>query len=90
MNQLPQTNRRKILCHSQEKMFEVIDVEDIGIFLLVVCGGIAMYNRFIKLEETEITAFHDTGESALYPLAYDVAKGRHKEREWTEGAPTPK
>jgi hypothetical protein len=90
MNNLPQKNRRTILCHSQERMFEVVDVEGAGIFLWVVCGGIAMYERCIRLEESEISAFRESGESALYSLAYEVTKDKHEEREWIGDRHAPK
>ena len=83
MNTLPAEAPRELLCHCQSRLFEVVRFGEFGIFLVVVCGGIAMYDRIIKLEQSEITAFEQCGESALYGLAYAICKDGHKDREWT-------
>ena len=82
MNIIPTNQNQKTLCHSQEKMFEVIEIESVGTFLYVLCGGIGMYERIIRLEENEIKSFYENGEKALYSLAYQVAKGHHANREY--------
>jgi hypothetical protein len=64
-------------------MFEVIEVEDTGVFLSVICGGIALYERIIQLTPEEISVFSDSGEEALYPLVSQICKGLHEDREFT-------
>jgi hypothetical protein len=66
-------------------MFEVIEIEDYGIFLFVVCGGVAMYQRIILMSELEIDQFKIEGEESLYSLVYEVNKGKHKDREYKDG-----
>lgn len=79
---LPREIERHVLCHCASRMFEVVRYGELGIFLEVVCGGVAMYNRIIKLKTVEIAQFEELGECALYKLAYEVCKGSHSDREW--------
>jgi hypothetical protein len=83
MNKIPKKTTRLVLCHCQAKLFQVVRFEEFGVFLVVVCGGVGWYDRIIKLEQSEIVAFEQCGESALYALAYETSKDGHKEREWT-------
>lgn len=83
MNLIPRDTSREVLCTCQSKLFEVVRFGDVGTFIIVVCGGVGWYDRIIKLTESEVAAFEQLGESALYELAYGTCKGEHKDREWT-------
>ena len=84
MKALPAFAKRKILAHSQAQMFQVLDVEGEGLFVSVVCGGVAMYMRIIKLADDEIELFWTNGEESLYALVYEICKGQHSDREFSD------
>lgn len=84
MKALPAFAKREVLAHSQAQMFQVLDVEGEGVFVSVVCGGVAMYERIIKLTDNEIELFRSTGEESLHPLVYEICKGKHTDREFSD------
>jgi len=66
-------------------MYEIIDVADVGIFLFVVCGRVALFTRIIKMTEEEISSFTDSGSDSLQDLIYDIHKSGCEDREWQDG-----
>lgn len=65
-------------------MFEIVDVEDAGHFLSVVCGGVALYTRIIKMTDVELASFKEQGGDALRDVVYDICKGDYTDREWQD------
>ena len=65
-------------------MFQVLDIENEGVFIAVVCGGVGMYERIIKLNEDEIEGFQKSGEESLHALVCEICKGKHGDREFSD------
>ena len=65
-------------------MFQVLHIEGEGVFITVACGGVAMYERIIKLTDDEIERFQKTGEESLHALVYEICKGKHSDREFSD------
>ncbi len=64
---------RKILIKNVSQLFTLWE-EDGVMYLEVVCGGIAMYERVIKLNGTERERYAEIGETYISRLAREIAK----------------
>jgi hypothetical protein len=84
MPSIPAFSARKVLFHSDAQMFEIVEVADLGSFLFVVCGGVALYNRIIKVTSEEISLFNEGGSESLRDLIYEINKGKYEDREWQD------
>lgn len=87
MNLLPATSKRTVWLHCAEDMFEVVEVEGCGVFISVVCGGVGLYERRIKLTDSEIAAFRKRGRRACNRLVAEICRGMHADREYFEEKP---
>ena len=82
MNRIPVAKKRTLVHRSTADWFDILEVEDHGTFISVLCGGVGQYERMIKLRDEEIAAFRKSGEKGLSRLVREICWGGHKEREY--------
>ena len=64
----------KTLIKNDDRMFELEEDDNGDLFLIVVAGGIAMYEVRVRLSDEEKTRYFDEGVAFIEDLAYRVAK----------------
>lgn len=72
----------KELIDNQKHMY-VLEEDDLGaLYFTVTCGGAAMYDVCIKLNDEERIGYENEGEDYLNELAYKIGKNTraYKER----------
>ena len=84
MKIIPHSSSKKILSKSDEKLFQLVEINEMGTFIYVLCGGVGMYTRIIKLNDHELKNYSKHGINILNSLAYKIAKGEFEEREYKE------
>jgi len=61
---------------NQSRMYELLCSPDGTRYLDVVCGGVGMVTRRIKLTQKQVNQYRDEGESYLDDIAYKIGKGK--------------
>lgn len=64
----------KELINNKEEMFVLEEDKSGALYFTVTCGGAAMYNVCIKLNDEEYAGYLNEGEEFLTDLAYKIAK----------------
>jgi hypothetical protein len=67
-------SRPVTLLKNAERMFELVKEDDGILSLIVVCGGIGLFEMKVPLRDHEVKRYEEEGEPYIEDLAYRITK----------------